>query len=306
MEIPRAVLGRPARQLRRAAARADRPKLGDAVVLMYHRVAALEHDPWRMAVDPGRFAEHVELLHDRFKPMRLGDLVIGLRSGGVPRRSVAVTFDDGYRDNLTAARPLLERHGVPATVFVISGYVGSPRDFWWDELDRLCRGPAAAAAGLVYRENWERLRPLPLNERLAELDALWEAVGGRPPSETSTLTAAEVVELARGGVVEIGAHTATHAVLPSLRRSEQLDEIRSSKVALEEILGRPVRTFSYPHGEYDAVSASCAREAGFACGCTTRGGAATRRTAPYRLPRLHVEDWRAGELEARLEALLRD
>jgi peptidoglycan/xylan/chitin deacetylase (PgdA/CDA1 family) len=56
----------------------------------------------------------------------------------VPRRSLAITFDDGYVDNLTETKPLVEKHDVPSTVFVVSGYVGAGRRFWWDELERIC------------------------------------------------------------------------------------------------------------------------------------------------------------------------
>jgi peptidoglycan/xylan/chitin deacetylase (PgdA/CDA1 family) len=272
---------------------------------MYHRIAAVESDPWRLAVAPNRFEEQMRLLRERFSPIALRDLVAARESGTLPRGSVAVTFDDGYRDNLKAAKPLLARHDVPGTVFVISRYVGSTRDFWWDELDDLCRLPTAVAAGLDYRATWERLRPLPMDTRLAELDALWATIGGEPHAATSVLGADELVELAAGRLVEVGAHTATHPVLPWLGRSAQLEEIRSGKAALEQMLGRPVTTFSYPHGEYDEVSPGCALEAGLSCACTTRPEAVTSQTDPFRIPRLFVGNWPAGELEARLERLLR-
>ena len=81
------------------------------------------------------------MLREYTRPMRLGELTQALRDGRVPDRSVVVTFDDGYADNLHNARPLLERHGVPATVFVASGFVGRKREFWWDELVRLLLRP---------------------------------------------------------------------------------------------------------------------------------------------------------------------
>jgi peptidoglycan/xylan/chitin deacetylase (PgdA/CDA1 family) len=263
---------------------------------MYHR---------RLAVAPDRFEEQMRLLRERFQPIALADLVAGLASGALPPRSVAVTFDDGYRDNLTTAKPLLARYEVPGTVFVVSRYVGSARDFWWDELDDLCRRPAAAAADLDYRTTWERLRPLPMDERLGELDRLWSTIGGEPPGQTSVLEVDELIELAADGPVEVGAHTATHPVLPWLERSAQLEEIRSSEETLEQILDRPMATFSYPHGEHDDVSVACAREAGLSCACTTQPRAVTRETDPFQLPRMFVGDWPAGELEARLERLLR-
>ena len=108
-----------------------------AVVLMYHRVADISFDPWRLAVSPAYFAEQMEVLHEHFDPVPLAELSTDPRSA--PRsRSVAVTFDDGYRDGLDDGTPVLERYGIPATVFVTSGYVGSSRDFGWDELERIC------------------------------------------------------------------------------------------------------------------------------------------------------------------------
>jgi len=106
-------------------------------------VATLKSDPWGLAVTPGRFAEHLEVLRQHARPMPLEELSRALREGSLPDRSVVVTFDDGYADNLHNAKPLLERHDVPATVFVASGFVGRKREFWWDELARLLLRPGA-------------------------------------------------------------------------------------------------------------------------------------------------------------------
>jgi peptidoglycan/xylan/chitin deacetylase (PgdA/CDA1 family) len=114
---------------------------GRVLILLYHRVAALKSDPWGLSVTPARFAEHLEVLREHATPMRLGDLSWVVREGNLPDRSVVVTFDDGYFDNLRNAKPLLERYDVPATVFVASGFVGQKREFWWDELDRLLLQP---------------------------------------------------------------------------------------------------------------------------------------------------------------------
>lgn len=113
-----------------------------AVVLVYHRVAELGSDPWGLAVAPARFAEQMEILRREFRPVALCRLVELLDSGSVPSRTVAVTFDDGYADNLERALPALQRMGVPATVFFASGYVGGSREFWWDELERIVLGPS--------------------------------------------------------------------------------------------------------------------------------------------------------------------
>jgi peptidoglycan/xylan/chitin deacetylase (PgdA/CDA1 family) len=129
--------------LRRAAGQFRNRSEGRVLILLYHRVAKLASDPWGLAVTPRRFAEHLEVLRQHARPMRLRQLCQALRHGNLPDRSVVVTFDDGYADNLHNAKPLLERHDVPATVFVASGFVESEREFWWDELTRLLLHPGA-------------------------------------------------------------------------------------------------------------------------------------------------------------------
>ena len=127
-----------------------------------------------------------------------------------------ITFDDGYRDNLSAAKPALERHGFPATVFIVSGYVDSSRDFWWDELLQLWQDSELRELR-NYRAVWSDLRSLPHLERQAALDELWERHASRRPNPvTDILTSEDIVALADGGLVEVGAHTVTHPRLAGL------------------------------------------------------------------------------------------
>jgi peptidoglycan/xylan/chitin deacetylase (PgdA/CDA1 family) len=120
---------------------------------MYHRVTELTNDPHLLAVTPEHFAQHLDVIRAHGAPMRLQDLVRSLRQGVVPRRAVVVTLDDGYADNLEHAKPLLESHEVPATVFVTAGQVGRDREFWWDELDRLLLQPRMLPPVLQLRVN---------------------------------------------------------------------------------------------------------------------------------------------------------
>jgi peptidoglycan/xylan/chitin deacetylase (PgdA/CDA1 family) len=124
-----------------------------AVILMYHRVAELTNDPHLLAVTPEHFAQHLEAIRAHGVPMRLHDVVRSLRQGQMPRRAVAITLDDGYADNLEYAKPLLARYEVPATVFVTAGQVGTSREFWWDELDRLLLQPGTLPPVLRLRVN---------------------------------------------------------------------------------------------------------------------------------------------------------
>lgn len=119
-----------------------------ALILAYHRVSAVPSDPWRLCVSPDHFAEHLEVLRGHGLPISLRQLRAGLQDRRAPARSVALTFDDGYADNLQQAKPLLERHDVPATVFVVTGNVASGREFWPDELEKVILQPGTLPESL--------------------------------------------------------------------------------------------------------------------------------------------------------------
>lgn len=92
-----------------------------ALILVYHRIAEVKVDPWELAVRPDHFAEQLQVIRRLGRPLSLRELVRSMRNGGIPRRAIVVTFDDGYADNLLQAKPLLDRADVPATVFLTAG-----------------------------------------------------------------------------------------------------------------------------------------------------------------------------------------
>jgi peptidoglycan/xylan/chitin deacetylase (PgdA/CDA1 family) len=124
-----------------------------ALILMYHRVTELPNDPYLLAVTPKHFAQQMEVIQRYGVPMRLGRLVEALQDGKLPNWAVVVTFDDGYADNLHNAKPLLECNDIPATVFVTTGHLGHPCEFWWDELDRLLLQPGTLPPRLALNLN---------------------------------------------------------------------------------------------------------------------------------------------------------
>jgi peptidoglycan/xylan/chitin deacetylase (PgdA/CDA1 family) len=112
-----------------------------ALILMYHRVAEVDLDPWGLCVTPQHFAGHLEVLRKQVRVVSLQQLTQEIEEGKSVHRSVALTFDDGYADNLLNAKPLLEQYDTPATVFVANGYVEQEQEYWWDELERLFLQP---------------------------------------------------------------------------------------------------------------------------------------------------------------------
>jgi peptidoglycan/xylan/chitin deacetylase (PgdA/CDA1 family) len=113
------------------------PAPAQACVLMYHRVAELPSDVWRIAVTPEHFEQQLQVLQKSYTVLPLAELAEAATRQAVPKRAVAITFDDGYADNFLQAYPLLERYQLPATFFIASGNIDQAAEFWWDELEHL-------------------------------------------------------------------------------------------------------------------------------------------------------------------------
>jgi peptidoglycan/xylan/chitin deacetylase (PgdA/CDA1 family) len=268
------------------------------IVLLYHRIAEERHDPFGLCVSPANFAAQLELLAAEHEPVSLGELVARVRAGAATRREVAITFDDGYVDNLEVALPLLQRRGIPATFFISSGQVVSGRGFWWDELEAaLRRDPKPASPHLAFQELHDRLVAMPPAERDAALAAILEASPDTREAERSRrpLTASEVRAIAADPRMEIGAHSVHHAMLTALGAEERRAEIRQSRADLEAMAGRPVRAFAYPYGYFDDATVGEAREQGIELACTCGPRRVRRTDDALRLPRLEARDCGAGE-----------
>ena len=107
------------------------------IILLYHRIAKVSSDPQLLCVTPEHFSEHLDILTKQYAPQPLRNLQRRRAKNRLPSANVIITFDDGYADNLLYAKPLLEKYGAPATVFVVSGQLGINQEFWWDALDRI-------------------------------------------------------------------------------------------------------------------------------------------------------------------------
>ena len=312
---------------------------------MYHRIAELNNDPWGLAVSPAHFAEQLEVLHASRSVMPLNQFASDLGTTDTPRQPIVVTFDDGYGDNVDTAKPLLERYGIPAAIFLATGAIGSSREFWWDELERVLldtrtlpdvldlRGadwtyqreldePAhrdvtsarfrswrawetpPTARHSIYSDLWKRLYALPQDAKRALLDELLEWAELKPLMRSTyrPISVDEARQLSRTTLIECGAHTVTHPVLPDLSVQSQMEEIQRSKTFLETTVGRPVTCFAYPHGKYDSNTMSAVRDAGFTIACTTAERLVSDRSDRLALPRFQVLDWGGDEFQARLRS----
>ncbi|MCW8926487.1 MAG: polysaccharide deacetylase family protein [Xanthomonadales bacterium] len=159
-------------------------------VLMYHRIAPPELDPWRLCVSPERFSRQLEVLGNQFEIISLSDIF----SRDDFHNTVALTFDDGYSDNLTIAKPILEAFSAPATVFVTSGYVNGQREYWWDELEQVFLSPGTLPEVLHFHVGNSELHhefqsSRSFSEDQANLYKNWKVTwdGTKPPTERHEL-----------------------------------------------------------------------------------------------------------------------
>jgi len=290
------------------------------LVLLYHRVTQLDHDPYQFAVHPHRFAQHCDVLRKRCD-------VVPLREANGTRAQVAITFDDGYVDNSREACDILAAAGLPATFFITTGRVDQQAEVWWDRLEQIvmaCEAAdgyvdveidggrlwadirsSAARARTHFALYWRlrRLPPAVIESILSEI----EGQLGVHAVEREThrwMNSEELRALAAKTGVDVGAHSLTHPLLAALPPEEQWKEIDGSRAQLERLLTTRVTLFSYPFGGHDAfdpVTTRLVRDSGYTLACTGTGGLARKAHFPFLIPRNVVGDWDADTFERWLD-----
>jgi peptidoglycan/xylan/chitin deacetylase (PgdA/CDA1 family) len=273
-------------------------------ILTYHRVND-HRDPFFAALPTTAFERQVQHLARHYTVLPVEDLVDRMRAGAVPRNAAAITFDDGYRDTLTHAAPILAGHGLPATVFLATGFIGTSEVPWYDRLAtavKLSQRPSVIAPSgeeLALGTVEDRLRALARTrshlktlpeERFRRAFArLLESLGSteRQSTKNAMLTWDDVHAL-RGLGFRIGAHTVTHPILSRVTAERARAEVLGSREMIQGACGAAPRAFAYPNGgpaDYTSAVVDVVREAGFSCAVTTRFGLNTVRTSPWELRR---------------------
>ena len=241
---------------------------GRTRVLCYHRVA---EDQWPDTLTRHRFLAHLAHLRRHYRLVDVGSIVECLSAGRpLPRDTVALTFDDGYKD-LLAILGDLHFHGAPAAFFVLTGDLPASGTSFFD----LIKGTALEASQ-------EALASLPSEARSAALGSTPLAAGA-----PSLMSAADLRAVLEGGV-EIGSHTRSHPLLTGLPQGELVAEINGSREDLRLALGEPPRFFAYPWGKHDRVSRDAVRSAGYFAAFTTEDRAVDDDSDLLAIPRVHV------------------
>jgi len=287
-------------------------------ILMYHRIIPLS-ERFTGIIQPGMyvtdetFERHLVFLKKKFSIIPLHEMVHRINRGQTTGWCCSITFDDGWRGTYDMAFPLLERHQVPASVFLASGYIGTDKWFWPEELawclENLLKQDAwdAETDGLIKSlmpemnsrnknnrtdlidDAIERVKKYRPEMREALLSTLREALpsGSR---ERLMMSWDEAAEMQKSGLVSFGAHTVNHIYLDQVEPETARLEISSSKQAIEDRLGVPVTLFAYPNGNYTPQMIGMLERNGFLGAVTTRRGYVDGNTPLMEMSRIAMHD----------------
>lgn len=244
------------------------------LILMYHGVAGCKagqgtirnFDSKHISVDA--FARQLKVLKRWRKVLPLTELVQGLVRGDDMRNTVALTFDDGYENNVTRAAPILSDFGMCGTFYLTTGYIGAERWVWTDLLEFVIDQARVAEIDVPTLG-----RSLPLGSTGQKLQALAQ-IKSSMKTRQAVGYLDEVGELARQAGVEchvpqddyrfmnwdqarqlladgfeVGAHTVNHPILSRVPLKEAQDEILQSRDTIVERLGSCCEVFCYPNGK---------------------------------------------------------
>ncbi len=297
-----------------------------ALVLMYHRVSDNEESQKDyqngMTVKKKTFHCQMDFLRKHFHILSLSEFSsIVLNGDPFAKRSVLITFDDGWKDNYTHAFPVVKQFNIPMVLFLTAGFIDQKREFWQtrlikvvhelcneaahDEIDEVLLRDVPHKDDLlsILKSVDEEKREERLSDLLSKLKehtsdeiegfiAQLSSVLGIPlddrNEESDFLSWREVLEMQQQGV-ELGSHTVNHEILTRNKPIAQ-DEIQSSKSIIEKNIGRQVRSFSYPNGDYDQAIMEMVKDAGYETAFTTRNGSVTAARDRFAVPRINIHD----------------
>jgi peptidoglycan/xylan/chitin deacetylase (PgdA/CDA1 family) len=320
----------PLRRRRGSRRRAARTRTLHGAILLYHRVADIGADPLGLAVTPDHFAQQLAALVAGWTPAPLEAVI----AGEAGPHAVAISFDDGYHDNLIGALPALAAAGVPATLFASTGHIATGAGYWWDGVQAALGGQDAergiltldlpegarawaprtaeqrAAVGAHVHAALRTRDATTIAGALAQLRA-WAAEDPQaaPPARDRPLTPGELTTLAGAGPFTVQAHGRTHLSLAHAPAPVRAGELQGS-ADLASWLGEPRRPaiFSYPFGvpgvDVDGTTKSAAAAAGYTHATINAPGLVDAGTDPYAIPRLAVPDVGGAAFAAWLHAAL--
>ena len=258
-------------------------------VLMYHgvmpdEVTAAEGDS--LQVRASDFRQQMEYLKEHYEVCSLHEAHSRLSKRG-PKPRAVVTFDDGYANNYLTAFPILRELGIPATIFVVTGKIGTNNVFWWDRLHLATRG--TVPVGVAFTDSLKRVRPQVVEDQAdGYLRRLGLEVNYAETPYYRVLNRDQISEMAASGLIEFGCHNHDHEPLNTLHWQEIEATLKESTDYLEALVGK-VRYFAAPYGEYHNYTFPSLRLFHFELALSTEEGFLSAASDRFRIPRLGIE-----------------
>lgn len=284
-------------------------------VLAYHRVtdpdaAGFVGYRGNVSATPDEFDAQMAWIAERMNPVSIEQLAASLHGPALPDRAVLVTFDDGYRDNLVEAAPIMQPYDIPSVIFLATDHIGTAHPLWWDlvawrfttstvrEADLPLTGPTSWTSPDQMASRWiAAAKQLPDEDRRVAVASLAGALGGGDPTAAFSevlLTWADVTTL-EGHGWSIGAHTCSHPILTRVDDpATVLREVGDSVDRVAVATGGPVLGFAYPNGQagdFDAMAKEAVASAGVPLAFTLLPGPARPhevRSDPLGIRRVYV------------------
>ena len=285
----------------------------DICVLGLHRVLTKSEQERSNSLDGMIVREETYLallayLLKRFEVVSLDTLLAAEPRAVQSKPQCLITFDDGWADTYSHAFPALIKFGLPAVVFLTSGFIGARGGFWVEKVRKLWRTPARSRLESALRDSdasasrtdlekvVEWLKYMPTERRSTILKPLLPDNAQSSGEEIDAmLTWDQAREMSDAGI-EMGAHTVSHPLLTCEDGTCVARELQESKQTLEQELGKIVRAFAYPNGDWNERIREQVSQAGYGCAFTTRPSWHARGDNRYTISRLLLHE---GNITAR-------
>lgn len=259
-------------------------------VLAYHRIRepmGFEFFEPIISAPPAEFARQMDVMSDRYNAVTLAEVLQWLDGkGSLPPNAALITFDDGYRDNLQFALPILEERDLPAVLFLPTEHIDRAQPFFWDsaayffgntearEADLPILGARSwTSASLMCAEWLEAVKRIPHSGRAEATEHLGRVLDVALPPDVyagELLTWDEVRTMGDRGF-SFGSHTMSHPILTQLPLEHVWRELAESRARLERELEEPIRALAYPNGtpaDFNAEIEGAARDTGYSAAFT--------------------------------------
>ena len=295
-------------------------------ILLYHRVLDLQREKDFCSL-PGiivsvkMFDEQMKYLSENYNVISLENLVDSLKNNlPFPKKGVVITFDDGWKDNFSFAFPTLKKYNLPATIFLTSGYIGTNKIFWPEQVisilksEKNLKEKSKNLSDEIYpsviqdcldelvqykKPYWDILTDLieylkysTEVKREVIIDDLKKRMksSGELFSDRPSLLNWEEIGILEKNYISFGSHSINHPILTQLDKAEAKKEIFDSKREIEKKLSRPVLAFAYPNGDLNDWVKDLVKQAGYLGAVTLGSGLNDGHTDLFSLSRRNIQE----------------